>query len=60
MAAGVTDRLWDVSDIVTLVEAKEAAMKSNGTAIGFKSSKSAGRFACSRATAPIGPSACLR
>lgn len=25
MAAGVTDRLWDVSDIVALIEAKEAA-----------------------------------
>jgi hypothetical protein len=25
MAAGVTDRLWEVSDIVALVEAKEAA-----------------------------------
>jgi hypothetical protein len=24
MAAGVTDRLWEVSDIVALVEAKEA------------------------------------
>jgi hypothetical protein len=25
MAAGVTDRLWEVADIVALVEAKEAA-----------------------------------
>jgi len=25
MAAGVTDKLWEVSDIVALIEAKEAA-----------------------------------
>jgi hypothetical protein len=25
MAAGMTDRLWDVGDIVALIEAKEAA-----------------------------------
>ena len=25
MAAGVTDRLWDVKDIVALIEEKEAA-----------------------------------
>ena len=26
MAAGVTDRLWEISDIVALLEAKEADM----------------------------------
>jgi hypothetical protein len=28
MAAGVTDRLWDIGDIVALVEKKEAAEQS--------------------------------
>ncbi len=30
MAAGVSDRLWDVSDIVALVEAREAPLKKRG------------------------------
>ena len=31
MAAGVSDRLWDVSDIVALVEAREAPPAKRGT-----------------------------
>ena len=38
--------------------ASAGRMNSNGTATGFRSSRSAGRFFCSRAKAPIGPSAC--
>ena len=30
MAAGVLDRLWDVSDIVALVEAREVSPKKRG------------------------------
>ena len=30
MAAGVTDRLWDVAEIVALVEAKEPAVATKG------------------------------
>ncbi len=30
MAAGVTDRLWDVDDLVALVEAAEEAPKKRG------------------------------
>jgi hypothetical protein len=30
MAAGVTDRLWDIADIVMLVEDAEAAPKPRG------------------------------
>ena len=30
MAAGVSDRLWEVADIVTLVEAAEAPAKKRG------------------------------
>ena len=30
MATGVSDRLWDVSDIVALVEATEASAKKRG------------------------------
>ena len=31
MAAGVTDRLWDVSNIVALVEAREALPAKRGS-----------------------------
>jgi hypothetical protein len=31
MAAGVTDRLWEIGDIVTLVEAMDAPAKKRGT-----------------------------
>ena len=31
MAAGVSDRLWEVSDIVALVESAEAPIKKRGT-----------------------------
>ena len=30
MAAGLTDRLWDVSDLVALVDANEPAPKKRG------------------------------
>ncbi len=46
MAAGVSDRLWDVADIVALVEAAEAPAKKRGTykKVGAKCVLSSGLF----------------